>query len=236
MQKFLFFLLLLPGIVLAQEIQAVQQSNLEAGAIFNSNESANTSSVNLKENIPLHNYLAASIGARLNHLEGKDSSIYNNNSYTLSGNIFLRDPTIGKIGTSYNFSQGFDNSPIQTFRYYSNDIAADYYFDRATFGVTRNISRLEGNSVAFYSTAILLAWYPDDNLKLGLSRFSADFQNDKFSTTITAEYQPSPLNNSASIGLSYSGDSTDNSFNAGIFLTYFFDTRVNLINRDRKYR
>jgi hypothetical protein len=236
MQRIIFFFLFLPNIVLAQDKQSIQQSNFEAGANFNSYNSINTGSVNIKNNLPLKDYLAASIDASIHHTEGKDSSVYSSNGYLFTGNIFLREATIGKIDTSYTYAQHFTSGPFPSSRGYTNNIAADYYLDRATFGVTRFISRSEGNSVAFYSTAILLAWYADDNLKLGLSRFSSDFQNDKFSTTMTAEYQPSSLNNSASIGLSYSGDPNDNSFNAGIFLTYFFDTRVNLFERDRKYR
>lgn len=236
MRNTIIFIFLLPSIVFAQEQQAVQHHNSETGIRFISTNSTNISSIDFKENIPVKGYLAASIAGMLSHVDGKDSNIYISNGYVLIGNIFLRNPSLGKIGTSYAYSQNFNDSRFSTIRQFSNNITGDYYVDRVTISAMRNASRIEGYSENYYSTKISLSWYSDDNLKLSFSRHSADFLNDKFSTEISAEVQPGFWNNSTSLGFSYSGDSQDNSFTAGIFMTYFFDTRVILIDRDRQYR
>lgn len=236
MRNTIIFIFLLPSIVFAQEHQAVQQPNSEAGIRLISNNSTNFSSIDFKENIPVKGYLAASIAGMLTHVDGKDSSVYISNGYVLIGNIFLRNPSLGKIGTSYTYSQNFNDSSFSTLRHFSNNITGDYYVDRVTISAIRNASRIEGYPESFYSTTFSLAWYSDDNLKLSFSRHSADFLNEKFFTAISAEVQPGFWNNSTSLGFSYSGDPQDNSFTTGIFMTYFFDTRVNLIDRDRQYR
>ena len=73
--------------------------------------------------------------------------------------------------------------------------------------------------------------YPTANLSLGISAHGMDAE-DTYSFTI--EYQPTFFGNAASLLLNYGTQPDYHSINVGV--SYFFDRRIDLKTRDRRYR
>ena len=191
---------------------------------------------------------------------GGDSGVFKTNSSDIGVALFLRDFDIGKLGAGYArgrnewasyahwhwcFSADVCYDEPATYTYGPIDIDttrvfADYYFRDLTASAEYIDSRY--SSVWGMSNSSLYTvgatYYPLSNLsvRLALHRQPAE---DEYSLaldsqSLTLEYQPEILGESTSFTLQLGNQEYSRSAMVGV--TFFFDKRVDLITRDRRYR
>lgn len=237
--------------VLAQTNQAVKETNFNVAlshSEINDDSMSNWRSTSLSSgvNFPLYNYLGANIfisGSKSGELKYN----YYNDSYTTQSDdygsgamLFLRNADIGKIGVTGGYSKTKTTTDIYngmtthtlknttTSRNYS--LYGSYYHDDFTLSASRRYLDLDNGHILHYVDAGI-GYYLNENTAFDATVSGMDSSN-KFRLHLA--HQPSLLNNSTIVGISYEKNDYDNSFT--FFLSYHFQTKVSLRTRDREYR
>ena len=231
----------LPLAVSATENQAITDTNFQADLAYSTSEYFDHVILSGIVNLPISDNLGASLGAIASNTNGKtvnggrgiDSKLYGLNAL-----VFVRNQNMGRLGLGYalahsendesNSSSFPDERDIHGYR-----LLGEYYLDTITLTGSRNYSADDDDN-EFFSSTLAVAWYVQDNIRLNIARL---MHQDQYDSIILLELQPALMNNAMSISLAYEKDSDDSDFDTyGISVSYFFGTRVSLIDRDRKYR
>ncbi len=188
-----------------------------------------------------HSNLATNFPSETNNLTPANASpSCNINQGNLDAGLFLRDPTIGKVGISYGagrarsgcsatfLATGTDT--LDTKNYTAN---AEYYFSKVTIALARTRTHLE-SAGDLNSDTLTASWYSTNNVRVALSAYGLDFKN---TYSLGFEYQPEFLENSTSLLFGYTTrHQTIETHSIMVGFGYYFDKRVDLITRDRQYR
>ena len=154
--------------------------------------------------------------------------------------LFARAAPTGRIGIQYGAGQArskcnatFLATGTKALDMQTVAANAEYYFARVTIGATRTHTQLDG-SADLDSATLAAAWYPTDNLRLALAADGLDLAE---TYRFELEYQAPLFGNALSLLLDYGmQDLTEKTHSITVGIRYFFDTRVELITRDRHYR
>jgi hypothetical protein len=233
MLKKIFLLLSLPAIGFAAENKAIIADNYKIGLGYSTTHNSKAYFVSGAYSAPLSTYTGFSLNGNLDKTLGENNVVDSTGSF-ISGSLLLRDYERGAI--SLNVGKGYSrfnlpsavNGPHKAdFNQYG--VSSSYYLGNVTAGLAR--SAVTSNDAEDSNTAVLsLAWYPERNIRLQLTGSGMD-EKDTYNFSI--RYQPPQFANSTSLSLVYHNASDDNGIQADI--SYYFDTRVSLIDRDRKY-
>ncbi|MHB8741930.1 MAG: hypothetical protein ACYC9L_02285 [Sulfuricaulis sp.] len=262
MKRHIFAILLLLGNtnVLADS-PAVQETNGQAGLVTGDTYNPNGRASNIYDisggaTFPLLTYLGASLTGTYGHSNLAWPIVVTNpspNSALLTGppsctvssgdlnaGLFVRNSTFGRIGISYgagrqqsNCSATFLSTGTGTLNTKSYAANAEYYLSTVTLAAARTQTRIESAN-NLDSDTLTASWYPVNNMRVGLSASGLDLK-DTYSFGL--EYQPEFLDNSISLLFGYTTQhQTINTHAITVGFSYFFDTHVDLITRDRQYR
>ena len=190
--------------------------------------------------LPVGNYLGASLFGSVGTSEVDDAVLgsCDVDGHSLGGGLFVRDVNVGRIGASISRSDseacftsaGLSGTTDTTTDAYGVD--AEYYLRTVTVGLSRSWVDYDGWDADL--ARLRAAWYPMKNLSLAFAVGALDAED---SRSATLEYQPGFLGNAVGIGLGYSyykEEPSDGTWTVG--LTYYFDKRIDLLTRDRRYR
>lgn len=209
-------------------------------------------------NIPIWGFLGGSLTGSYTHSEvqvrrlleetsgqtatGKESQSCAFSDTDLGASLFVRNPSLGRVGLSYDRGHFSSNCGDRSLFLPSNDDSmttkalrafAEVYWHELTLGAEHSETSFERGDKLKSNTASL-SWYPFDNLRVAV------IGNDLYSKNeygILLVNQPEFLGNDFSVSLGYSVRNVKPEVRTVSFnLIYHFGTAVNLIDRDRKYR
>lgn len=232
----LFFLIVFQNNLFASEKGGVIESNAEVELLYSVGDLSNDIQLNAGFNFPVREYIGASINTNIQHDRGK-GDIVDAERFSLDGSLFLRDFSTGKITAFYGFERtNFDipqTSPspdtVDRQRY---GVSVDYYLSNFTLGLIQAFNRFDPASIGTFKIfGVSGWWYPNDNIRLFLS---VGFIDAEGSYSFGFVDQPNFLKNLFSVSYYYSR--TENSERHNYVLTYYFDKKIALKERDRKYR
>lgn len=234
-----YLLTVLPIIAIAEEELAIQSTNFEVGGRYENSKIFKSYFLNGIANIQINKLFGANIGA---YFRDSDGRRYGNtygigtDSSTLATTIFVRDPSIGRAALLYALGHSKSDNKASSDRTVDSDsysLFGEYYLKRFTIFASRIYSSSD-RGYDQYSTSIAGAWYILDNMNIVLNRYRA---NGEYSDYATINFQPSFLNNSAGVSVAYASSRYGSKLDSiTVSLNYYFDTRVSLIDRDRRYR
>lgn len=235
---------------------AVEATNVQAGfTSWDTHASSgmvnNSYAINGGITFPVVSYLGASLSGAFGHTKLASNpspnvtptsawpscTISNSN---LDAGLFVRDPTLGKVGVSYgagrqqsHCSATYLITGTDTLSTKDSTASAEYYLSKVTLAVARTKTHLVPGS-DLDSDSLTLGWYPDSDVRLALSVYGLDLKN---SRQLGLEYQPEFLDDSLSLLLVYSSQRlTTDTHSIMVGFNYFFEKHVPLITRDRQYR
>ena len=215
--------------------------------------------VNAKVTLPIATYFGTTISGGyaeyrvpfdFSSISGSndDKGTFKPHGSNIGIDFFLRDFDIGKVGIGYvrgrSQSAGYSTYSKEIFYEYVNSDAVtvygDYYFQSVTaFGRYTNSKTYyhDWDTYSYDTYSLGAKYYPLSNLAVDISIQRTPATNGgqaQDSQYLSMEYQPEFLGSSTSIFLGLGHQESSKS--AMIGLTYFFDKRVDLITRDRRYR
>ena len=252
-------LLLFYGADALADSQAVQETTFQTGfasgdTYTSGGSDSSTYGINGGVTFPLATYVGASLSGAYAHsnLATNFSSETHSlgpantlpacsiNHGNLDAGLFLRNPTIGKVGIGYGVGRARSGcsatflatgtDTLETKNYTAN---AEYYFSKMTIAVAGTRTHLDaaGN---LNSDTLTASWYSTNNVRVALSADGLDFKN---TYSLGLEYQPEFLENSTSLLFGYTTQrQTIETRSIMVGFSYYFDKRVDLITRDRQYR
>jgi hypothetical protein len=161
-------------------------------------------------------------------------------SSRVDADLFLRDASVGRVGLRYGAGQArskcaatFLPSGTGSLDSQTAVAEAEYYFARITLGASRAYTRFDG-SVNLDAATLSASWYPADNVRLRLAADGLDFQD---TYRFDVHYQPALVGNAIDLFAGYTlYDLPEKTHTIMVGISYFFDTRVELLTRDRHYR
>ena len=184
---------------------------------------------------PVGQYVGAAVSGGLAQTQFKflgDSCDTDSQRYGAS--VFVR-AAIGRVGLTYDRLNG--GSCGLAFIPDSNEYAgfAEYYWEFITARLERSRTKIDDRALSnvpdFDVAVARIIAYPTANLSLGVAAFGLDAE-DTYAFSI--QYQPTFFGNVASLLLGYATNPDYHSISVGI--SYFFDRRIDLKTRDRRYR
>ncbi len=215
---------------------AVIETNYEVRADYQNLDFGDAYRVDGRLTLPLLRYGGASFFSGYGRFKG-DNRFIDSDSYTVGGEVFIRDYKVGKLSAQFRYrNTELDipdnvvnvNDSITTKNYRA---LGEYYYRAFTLSVSRNYLNNEkvDNVKSWRGSGIA---YINDNTRL---RVFGNHSDNKTNYGFSVAHQPSVFRNSTQISLSYS-DSGNNNDIYSVSLAYYFDKRPSLIDRDRKYR
>ena len=215
---------------------AVLETNYEVRAGYQNFDFGDAYSVDGRLTLPLLRYGGTSFFSGYGRFKGDNGSI-DSDSYTVGGEVFIRDYKIGKLSAQFRYrNTELDipdnvvtvNDSITTKNYRA---LGEYYYREFTLSASRNyLNSEESDNVKSWRVSGIA--YINDNT--GLRVFGSHSDN-KTNYGFSIGHQPSVFHNSTQISLSYL-DSGNNNDIYMVSLAYYFVKRPSLIDRDRKYR
>lgn len=211
------------------ENKGIEHTNFSLSTSASHSDSGNLVSVFAGIRLPIAKYTGASLSGGYSDFNAKNNYIdSSNNSATLG--LFVRKYDLGIINASYRYSRSRQDSTFVNLNntLKSVNLSGTYYYKNFDLSLGRSKAEPDsGDSQNTSSTSI--SYYVNNNLQLG----AAIFRMDADSSTIFISYQPQFLGNSTSISASYQDSETNDTF--AVSLSYYFDTKVSLKDRTRKY-
>ncbi len=193
--------------------------------------------------VPLAKYLGASVSGVYSQAHISDETLSCNlDSSGIGASFFARNYDIGIVGISYSRGRGswcsssmFSGPNHGSIDTEGASIYAGYFFRYFTVDAGFSSSRSEESGWDAHSYSVGAKYYHVRNLSVGLSASMTRTDGSVEHTPHLAfEYQPEIFGNSTSLTLGLSRTEYSNAVSLGI--TYFFDKRVDLVTRDRRYR
>lgn len=231
MRKSLFLFCLVPALANGSDVGGVRDSNFEAGIGYSDSDSSKAFDANGSYRFELGDYLASDVSAVLGYSDGEGPRV-DSERVTAGIDLFVRSFDIGKLGAGYSRTHSRFDVPIKNDSLNQNAYSAfaQYYINEFNIGVSRQAYR-SGDTENFDLWTVSIAGYLSENTRMGLSGSGMDAA-DLYGASI--EYQPPWLDNSASLGFSYSRSPGDDT--VSLKLAYFFGNTVSLKVRDREFR
>jgi hypothetical protein len=231
MLKKLLLLSVLPGVVLAADGQGVDALNGEVGLGLNNFENTLDTVISGRLNIPVVGYFGLSADMNYTDVSAKDDS-YGDLSERRTGLTgFVRDSSIGKL--SYNYTSVYWETEYDDHETYTEtSLSAEGYLGAFTLAAAHNEVSDFGyfSDVDYYDVAA--SFYPVDNAKVTLGMMAEEYKlNDEDAQYLRFSFQPENMLQLSAGYTRYPAEKVM-SFNA----SFFFDTKVSLIKRDRQYR
>ena len=221
--------MLLPSIVSAGE-GGIMESNGSIMAMFSDSNHYSHAGIGLGYRLPVGDYGGVVFAAAVTDTNGKDSYL-NSTGQAAGVEAFLRKYDMGLVSASYSHGEvKADLNPGSlTASYDSYSVTGVYYFGDvdAMLGYTRLESDIVNNPDTYRVAGRL---YLGDNVATELE-VNKDDVTDTYG--ISFVYQPNMFANSVGVTAGY--QSSDNEDTVSISIKYHFDTKVSLIERNRKY-
>lgn len=222
-------LVFLPIIATAEKLEGIEGSNYKVS--FSGDDSDNGSGLSLgyEARFPVANYTGMSLNARLSEFDGDGNSLDSSNK-SIGLGVFLRKYALGIVNANYSHSEAGIKSHQDALKYdydvYS--LSGTYYIEKFDLSLSRSTNVGSGNDFNFSN--FNAAYYVNDNIRVSASVGGMDGDE---SYSLSTTYQPKVFNNAISILASYQDTNIGDSY--GITISYYFNTKVNLINRIRRY-
>ena len=209
---------------------AVLETNYEVRAGYQNYDFGDAYRVDGRLTLPLLRYGGASFFSGYEQFKGDNSSV-DTDSYTVGGEVFIRDYKVGKLSAQFRYrNTELDipgnvvnvNDSITTKNY---NALGEYYYRELTLTASRNYLNSEkfDNVKSWGGSGIA---YINDNTRL---RISGSHSDNKTNYGFSVAHQPSVFRNSTQISLSYS-DSGNNNDIYSVSLAYYFNKRKRKIN------
>lgn len=218
----------LSNVVLAEE-QGIEDTNYRLSASVSAFDSGNNRSLSGEARFPIANYIGASITGRYLDFDGKNEYIDSSTSSVDLG-IFLRKYDLGVININYDYSRLEADLSVENadFDIKTLSLGGTYYFKELDVGFKRLKTEPDSGS-SFNVFSANMAYYVNDNFSIGASILKMDADG----SSVFASYQPELFGDKMSIFASYQDSDTDDILT--ISLSYYFDTKVSLKDRARRY-
>lgn len=232
----LVVLLLIPAVATATGNRAVLETNYEIEAGYQNKSVGDEYTVDGRLTMPLLRFGGVSLLGGYERLEG-DSGVLDSDTYSVGGELFMRDYDIGRLGAQVLYlNQSFDH-PNNVVSFNDNSTAkvysatGEYYYRKFTLSGSRTYIDFDHvDNVESWGLGGL--FYVTDNIRLGIA---GDYANDKTIYAFRAALQPALFGNSAEVSVGYA-DVGNGDHTYSVSLAYYFDKRPALIDRDRKLR
>lgn len=158
----------------------------------------------------------------------------------LGTSLFARLTNTGRIGIGYGTNRldsrcnatfvGVNTNVLTTKTFSTN---AEYYFSKVTIAADWARTKFEYGTDQTTDT-LTTSWYPTILTRISLAASGLDMKN---TYNFAVEYQPEFLDNVLGVTLSITSQhATISTQTISLGLRYYFDTKVDLITRDRQYR
>lgn len=238
--KVLYLLLFFPLVSFASEEPAIESTNFEVGGGYSSSKIFNSYSLAGTLNLPLSESFGAHITGMIRDSDGRrdgNTRGIGSKGQAILARLFFRNPSYTKLGIIAGYSHskldeslssGDDTSDSEVY-----GIFGEYYLDNFSIMAARTNSSND-RDFETYVTELFGAWYFSDNTAIGLGQIRVVGEEDY---GVVIAHQPSFMNNDMSFSVAYYSNSDSGKFDSlSVQLSYYFGTRVSLIERDRKYR
>ena len=229
-------LLALPAVAAGVGNRAVQEANYEVGAGYQNSDLGDTYSVGGRFTAPVLGSGGVSLNGSYDRLEG-DGGTLDSDAYLAGVDAFVRDYDVGRLSAGLVYRRqrfdrprnaiGVDRSlTAKTYR-----VAGEFYAGSLTLGASRSYADLDrADDVKLWNLAA--REYLKRSTRLGASLTQLD---GKVNYALGVANQPQFWHNAAQVFAGYA-DIGDGEQVWSLALTYFFDKRPALMDRDRKYR
>jgi hypothetical protein len=222
--------LCLPGTTMAENL-GIEKMNFALSALTSDSDIGNEISVSGRARFPLAGHFGASISGKYSDFNGKNGYLDSSTNFASLG-IFVRKFDLGIINATYDYSRSefdptFDNSKKSI---HTISLSGTYYFNDFDFGLGRSKVDPDSDSVSSFNTSkASISYYVDNNFVIGATILKMDADD----SVISASFQPTSFGNNVAISASYLDSDTNDTFS--VSLRYYFDTKVSLKDRARRY-
>ena len=180
--------------------------------------------------LPVANYTGVTLRGSFAEFNGKNNYI-DSTSRSIGLGAFIRNYDYGIVNIGYMHTSsehdswsGSKESSIDSF-----SLNGTYYVDKFDFSISRSIGTPdEGSSI--HRSNIGAAYYITENLRasIAIGGMDADETN-----SFNLLFQPKALNNTVSVSASYQDNELSELY--GFSIAYYFNTKVSVNERIRKY-
>jgi len=223
-----FGALCLSGAAVAEN-PGIEKTNYSISGSVSDADRGSSVSLAGQARVPIANYTGASITGRYSDFNGKNNYIDSStNSVTLG--VFVRDYDLGIINASYGYSRTESDSSISNSKNSIDSISLSgtYYYKEFDLGLGRSKAKPDtGGSLNMSSASV--SYYINQNFELGATVLKMDADATNYFIT----YQPGAFGNAASLSVSYLDSTIHDTLT--VSLSYYFDTKVSLKDRNRRY-
>lgn len=220
--------LCLPGSAMAENL-GIEKMNFFLSASTSESDAGNRISLDGSARFPLSGHFGASITGRYSDFNGKSDYIDSSNYATYLG-IFYRKYDLWMISADYGYSRFEPDSTFGNSKNSLNSITLNgtYYFNEFDFSLGRSKADSDSGS-SFNTSNARISYYVNNNLAIGAFIVKMDTDD----SGIYLSYQPESFGNNTAISATYQDSDTYDTFT--VSLAYFFDTKVSLKDRSRRY-
>ena len=208
----------------------IEATNYSVTGSFSSLDYGDTLSLSGQIRTPIADYTGFTFDAGFSEFDG-DGNYLDTSTRSASMGLFVRRYDLGMIDLRYAYQStdaDIESDPLHT---HTVALAGTYYFNRFDLMLSRSKTRPE-MSHNLNSSNLGIAYYLTDNLRGGINVGGMD---SKDSYIVHINYQPMIFDNAIGLSLSYQGVKDISDDLLRLSLSYFFDTKVSLLDRTRKY-
>lgn len=208
---------------------AVEAANYAVSAALSNGDIGDSYRLSATARFPLVDYAGASVSGHYAEFKGADNYI-DSSSRSAALGLFVRKFDLGIVSMDYGHTRSSPEGGFGLKDYNTNSLSltGTYYLDR--FDLSLGRAKFRGIGAPFNSSALGLAYYLDDGFRMGASYSGMDADHAK---SLHFAYQPAVFGNAIGISGGYTDTRDDDSISLSI--SYFFNTRVSLIDRTRRY-
>ncbi|MGD9169959.1 MAG: hypothetical protein PVI97_07855 [Candidatus Thiodiazotropha sp.] len=208
------------------ENQGIEETNYELSATISDSDVGNTLSIKGGIRLPIAGYAGASISASYSDFNGENSYVDSSDNSVFLG-VFFRKYDLGIINVNYGYYRSEVDSPLGNLKDSINSINVSgvYYCKELDIGLRRS----RANPDSINTSGASVSYYVNENLKVGASIARMDMDHN----TVFLQYQPKYFGNSTALSLSYQDSESNDTLTFS--LAYYFDTKVSLKDRARRY-
>jgi hypothetical protein len=211
------------------ENPAVEAANYAVSAALSNGDIGDSYGLSATARFPLVDYVGASVSGQYAEFKGADNYI-DSSSRSAALGLFIRQFDLGIVSLDYGHARSSPEGGFGLEDYNTNSLSltGTYYLDR--FDLSLGRTKFRGAGETRNSSHLGGAYYLDDGFRLGASYSSANGDHAK---SLHFAYQSAVFGNAIGISGGYTDTRDDDSISLSI--SYFFNTRVSLIDRTRRY-
>ncbi|MEJ2591336.1 MAG: hypothetical protein P8178_08040 [Candidatus Thiodiazotropha sp.] len=224
--SFLTILVVMPAFA---ENPAVEAANYAVSAALSNGDIGDSYGLSATARFPLVDYTGASVSGQYAEFKGADNYI-DSSSRSAALGLFIRKFDLGIVSLDYSHTRSSPEGGFGLKDYNTNSLSltGTYYLDRFDLSLGRTKFRGVGETLS--ASHLGVAYYLDDSFRLGAGYSSANGDHAK---SLQFDYQPAVFGNAIGLSGGYTDTRDDDSISLSI--SYFFNTRVSLIDRTRRY-